>query len=62
MGALEPLTTPSHRLCWRLFSAGSDKGIRIEIRTISMRKADSDETDRYYWNTGYFGRDHRQPL
>lgn len=25
-----------------------------EIRIISMRKADSDETDLYYQNTGYF--------
>lgn len=26
-----------------------------EIRIISMRKADSDETDLYYRNAGYFG-------
>lgn len=25
-----------------------------EIRVISMRKADSDETDLYYKNAGYF--------
>ena len=26
----------------------------VEIRIISMRKADSDETDLYYKNAGYF--------